>query len=285
MKCNHAKEFLSAYIDDVLDQPARKNLEQHLNSCRKCTEELFALRKYISEVGSLRQVKAPDDFVEKVNERIKRRFEFENMMRSLFIPARIKIPLEAAGLVLTVLLVVITYRIIEPGINHNPVKRNTGFIESLSPKTAEVQSLAINQEPDPKIGSQQEALPQKDQEMIALRTATQSEPSAKNAGPLAMAGAGRFYDLFIRIVEKDLTLDDASYKANRIAKSESATVIFMKTAQDGQSRIILLSVPARNYESLINKMKLVGQIRYQPVSFGTDSNELLNLRVHLILPQ
>jgi hypothetical protein len=121
--------------------------------------------------------------------------------------------------------------------------------------------------------------------MIALTTTAKSDSTAKITEPLALAGAGKFYDLFINLNEKDLILDDAAYKANRIAKSEAATVVFMQTAQDGQSRVILLSVPARNYDSLLNKMKLVGKIQYQPLNFGTGSNELLNLRIHLILPE
>ncbi len=208
----------------------------------------------------------------------------------------IKIPLEAAGLVLTVVLVVITYRIIEPGTNYYPAKNDMvvkkimltsspakGYVseETAVPGQKDIQEFSPTEE----AGYKQESLSQEEQEMIAMRTVTKSDSSVKNAGLLAMAGAGKFYDLFIRIMEKDLTLDDASYKVNRIAKAESGIIVFMQTAQDGLSRIIVLSVPARNYESLMNKMKLVGKIQYQALSFGTDSNELLNLRIHLILPQ
>ncbi len=238
MKCNQAKEFLSAYIDKMLDLVARKKLELHRNSCHGCTEELLTLKKYISEVGSLRPVKAPDDFLGKVNDRIKLRFEFEKITRALFIPVKIKLPLEAAGVVLTIVLVVITYRIIEPGINYYPVKKNIavkktepistgkniGFIEPLSSKKTVPRLPEINEEPDRKktmltsIYSEQSVSKEVsrvaeavNQEMIAMRTVTKSDSPAKSAGPLAMAGAGKSYDLFVEIKESRLTLDNATY--------------------------------------------------------------------------
>ncbi len=206
----------------------------------------------------------------------------------------IKIPLEAAGLVLTVVLVVITYRIIEPGTNYYPAKNDMvvkkiiltsspakGYVseETAAPGQKDIQEFSPTEE----AGYKQESLSQDEQEMIAMRTVTKSDSPAKNAGPLAMAGAGKSYDLFVEIKESRLTLDDATYKVNRLVKSESSIVVFIQTAQDKLSRIITLNLPANNYASLLDKIKLVGKVQYQLLNFETDSKESLNLRIHLIL--
>lgn len=320
MKCNQTKELLSAYIDEMLDPVARKNLELHLSSCHGCTEELLTLKKYLSKVNSLRPVKAPDDFLEKVNDRIKRRFEFEKIMHTLLMPAKIKIPLETAGVLLTVVFVVIIYKIISPGINYPApaknlsleqdkaqisriVKKNTAKPQITAPIPAEKNketsqaTEAMNtdrhlldsyEQESTAIQPQQKQL---DMETVSMRemgessSAEKSEAFTENQKFWAAAGAEKSYDLFINILEKDLTLDEASNKVNSIAKSESGIVVFMPTAQDGQSRIIILSMPAKNYDSLLNKLQAVGKVQYQLLNFKTDSNESLNLRIHLILSQ
>jgi len=112
MECKKTRGLLSEYIDGTLDVKARKTVDDHLKTCKGCKEELGALKACISEVSSLKGVKAPDDFMERVHQRIEERFVFKNILRKLFIPLQVKIPLEVAAVVATVLLVVhITNRI------------------------------------------------------------------------------------------------------------------------------------------------------------------------------
>jgi hypothetical protein len=55
-------------------------------------------------------LKAPDDFLEKLHERLEPRFSFRKIMRILFVPGRIKIPLEfATATVMAVLIFSILY--------------------------------------------------------------------------------------------------------------------------------------------------------------------------------
>ena len=96
MECTKIKELLSEYIDQSLDIKTNEIVKEHLSSCKICSKELAVLENCISNVSSLKQVLAPVDFLQKVHQRIERRFEFERIMRKLFVPAKIKIPLEFA---------------------------------------------------------------------------------------------------------------------------------------------------------------------------------------------
>ena len=97
MECAEVREFLSEY---TLDGELKADVDKHLLSCKACREEAVLLK----ELGSLKEVKAPEDFLEKVHERLARRFEFKKIAQLLFFPLRIKIPLELATAVATVIL-------------------------------------------------------------------------------------------------------------------------------------------------------------------------------------
>jgi hypothetical protein len=106
MDCCKIKELLSEYIDGTLDRRTKALIEEHLLTCRGCQEELDSLEALVKELRSLDAVDAPDDFLENLHERMEPSPWFRRIMRILFVPWRIKIPLELTGAVATVLLIV-----------------------------------------------------------------------------------------------------------------------------------------------------------------------------------
>ena len=53
---------LSAYLDGVLPQRARRRLETHLDSCQACCQELAELRVTVEALGSLPMAEVPRSF-------------------------------------------------------------------------------------------------------------------------------------------------------------------------------------------------------------------------------
>jgi len=53
---------LSAYVDDMLSERARRRLEAHLDSCEACRQELAELRLTVDALGSLPMAEAPRSF-------------------------------------------------------------------------------------------------------------------------------------------------------------------------------------------------------------------------------
>ncbi len=53
---------LSAYVDDMLSERARRRLEAHLDSCEACRQELADLRVTVEALGSLPMAEAPRSF-------------------------------------------------------------------------------------------------------------------------------------------------------------------------------------------------------------------------------
>jgi anti-sigma factor RsiW len=64
---------LSEYADGSLADEDRRALEQHLESCSTCRDDLAQLRKTIDALSGLHRMEAPRNFDQEVAETIRRR--------------------------------------------------------------------------------------------------------------------------------------------------------------------------------------------------------------------
>lgn len=106
MECARIREFLSEYMDNALDQDTSKLVEEHIAECKQCEIELYLLGRASEQLSSLGTVRAPGDFLDKVHERVERTSFVDRMLRAFFVPAKVKIPLELAGVLATAVLVI-----------------------------------------------------------------------------------------------------------------------------------------------------------------------------------
>jgi len=107
MKCRGVQKSLSEYVDGRLSAGSARSIEEHCASCDACANELAFLRAYRKRMSSLPGKTAPADFLEKFNRRLDVPEARRGIVRTLFSPARIKLPLEAAGLLAAAALVFI----------------------------------------------------------------------------------------------------------------------------------------------------------------------------------
>jgi hypothetical protein len=105
MDCARVRELLSEYIDDVLDPETRARVEKHLDGCKACTEELTALQALVEELGTLEKIQPPDDFLDRLHERLTPHFSLQKLVQLFFVPIRVKLPLEFATAAFLVILI------------------------------------------------------------------------------------------------------------------------------------------------------------------------------------
>lgn len=105
MECGKIRELLSEYVDDVLDPETKAVMDEHIFTCKDCQEELVSLKALVTELGSLESVEPPRDFMDQLHERMEKRSRFSEILRALFVPMRVKIPLEFAGAAAVAILV------------------------------------------------------------------------------------------------------------------------------------------------------------------------------------
>ena len=106
MDCAKIQELLSEYIDGTLDAKAVQVVEKHVSVCQDCKETLASLSAMVEELNALEPVKAPADFLEKIHQRMEPRSDFSRLFRKLFVPFKIKIPLQLAAAATASILVV-----------------------------------------------------------------------------------------------------------------------------------------------------------------------------------
>jgi len=97
------KMLLSDYLDGMLDEDERRQVDEHLEACPSCRKELDDLRKTVQVLAGLPSVDAPEGFVSAVRSRLRRRGRLRRReeTRSLL---RQKVPFETICLLMLLVL-------------------------------------------------------------------------------------------------------------------------------------------------------------------------------------
>ncbi len=106
MKNRHVRDRLSEYIDGMLSEKEASAVKEHLDRCTDCLEEYKEMLKIIGYMNQMEGLEIPDSFVEKVHERMEKQAPLRKFLKGLFIPIKIKVPLELAGVAAAALLVI-----------------------------------------------------------------------------------------------------------------------------------------------------------------------------------
>lgn len=109
-KCKGIENNLPFYLDDSLTGAEKQAVEEHLNSCPRCSKVLVELSKTGALVGSLAEVKPPPWFKQKIMARVREEAEEKSFVQKWFYPLRIKIPVQIFATVCIAVLTVYIYR-------------------------------------------------------------------------------------------------------------------------------------------------------------------------------
>jgi hypothetical protein len=145
MECEDVRVLLSEYMDDVLDQKMKGLVDEHLLTCRTCEKELASLRAVAKEIGSLKPIQPPKDFLDQLHRRMERRSRISEVLGWFFHPLRVKIPLQFAGAAVVAVLLFLVVRVQHPAYILRPAppsqmsKQEKALQESIPLKPKESQ--------------------------------------------------------------------------------------------------------------------------------------------------
>lgn len=115
MDCSGIRERLSAYIEDAVPREERVLIEEHLKSCAECSADLADLKKTIEHMKGLEEVEPPAWMTQKIMAELREEARpKKGILRRLFYPLHIKLPLEAVAAVLVAGIALYIYRDIRP---------------------------------------------------------------------------------------------------------------------------------------------------------------------------
>lgn len=114
MECSTARELLSDHLDGILDLKSAAALEMHLSACERCRQEFDHLKALVTELNRMDPSRAPDDFLDHIHKRLQPRFTLDGIVKKLFFPLRIKVPLEFAAAAIVAVIIVTVISIQQP---------------------------------------------------------------------------------------------------------------------------------------------------------------------------
>lgn len=115
MDCKEIRTLLSRYLEGDLDLDMKSLVTHHLESCEGCVKELDALKSMVSSLGKLKKVEPPFDFLESVHQRLEKPSWTRVMLRRMFYPPLVKLPIEAVAFAAVILLIIRIVSFISPG--------------------------------------------------------------------------------------------------------------------------------------------------------------------------
>jgi Putative zinc-finger len=100
MNCEEVQTRISEYLERSLDAISMKSMEVHLSSCSRCRVDADSLADCIQEVAGLPVVDPPLGFAQRVMAHVREINKKPTLWERLFLPTRVKIPLQATAVVL-----------------------------------------------------------------------------------------------------------------------------------------------------------------------------------------
>jgi hypothetical protein len=100
MTCHEARELFSARVDDELSAADAARLDAHLAGCDDCRLEWARFERVVSLARAAEPPRAPEGFVDRVLEAARPVPWPVRVLRQVFTPLQVKLPLEVAALLL-----------------------------------------------------------------------------------------------------------------------------------------------------------------------------------------
>src|SRR5262245_49924024 len=99
MTCHDARATFSDLADQALPAAGRAACEAHLAECADCRREWEAFQRMLALLHDMPRLRAPAGFADRLLGAVQSPWH-QRLLRRLFVPLPVKLPLEAAALVM-----------------------------------------------------------------------------------------------------------------------------------------------------------------------------------------
>lgn len=260
MNCQEAKEFSSEYLDQRLPPARVLLLEEHVRSCSDCKRQIEDLRNTVSLLGSLDRIQPSADFLDQVQRKIDEQTKPWRIWAWMFEPIRVKVPLEAAALILLSVGALHLYyrtpelskeaRIPRP-LESLSITRDKPQEESVGKKRASERRNEItpNAPPAPATLEPQPSAAEARKEQSFHAQERAADVSRKSGAPASPRGSRE-------VEEKSIDAQGRSSERDQIAKKEAAGLA-AEPARAARDQMAASTKP-ETYELLTDDVDLMG---------------------------
>ncbi|MDD5269965.1 MAG: hypothetical protein PHE80_02120 [Candidatus Omnitrophica bacterium] len=238
--------------------------------------------EYLKQMNSLPKVKAPDDFLQKVRTRIEKRPLRERIIDALFVPFRIKIPLEVAAVTATLLLVMSSFDEIRPSRQLASVPKS------------DVEEAVVGKADDYKYQEKMNELRDEGKSMVLADSIASGGAQALPAeAPAATEGLKmkkveyKESRLCEREASKGFLRADALPAIKGYIESSQGVITHIESDKNsGKTLYIDAEIPAASYESFKKKLEdpaVSRNIRVEPIlKDSPQGSNIIQIRIFMI---
>lgn len=295
MECSNIQERLSAYIEEILSLEERILIDEHLNSCHKCSQALSDLRKTMEYIKNLEGVEPPPWLTQKVMARIRSEAVSEKgIIQRLFYPLHIKLPIEIAATVAIAITTIYIFRTIQPEVKFAKAPSETvAEKESPSPVIARgpEQREGTPNQSQPKPAKKPELFETKkapeapvqvmEQDKTASLTGSVAKEEAKRESMPASAKSKTALPgekeerISFTITVKDI---ETAYKEIEKTVTQLGGKV-IKTESFENKNIITIEIDSQKMNELSGKLKLIGEVKEVAALYGLKGNIVIRLEI------
>jgi Putative zinc-finger len=109
VSCQQVRELFTARADDALGDDERARLDAHLATCADCAREWEGFERTVGLLRAVAPARAPAGFVDRVLAARPRPW-YDRLVRGLLVPWPVKLPVEAAAIVLVAGLAALVFQ-------------------------------------------------------------------------------------------------------------------------------------------------------------------------------
>jgi hypothetical protein len=259
MECAEIRPRLSEYLDGILDHQTKGLVRKHLSECVACSEALESLQTLVQELGNLRPVKPPDDFLEQLHGRMAKRSGLRVLRKMLFVPFQVKIPLQFATAAAMGVLIFFIIRTPEIEKKISEMPKQEAIIKGVEKADKE----------------------------DFLR-----KPSAMEAESVpSVTKGGETIELVLVLEPKDesdlefLTHNElVSRLKDLLHKVKGAVLSAEYDRKTGRTSSLNAQIPAKQYGFFCEELQKLGPLQSPPPAVKLNDTEFINLLIHLIRP-
>jgi len=114
MECGQIQKRMPAYVDGMDSPEERRLIDQHLPSCPSCRKALEEYQNNRERLRNLKEVEPPPGFAQRILAQVEEEEEKGGLLKKLFYPLHVKIPIQAIATIVIAVLAIQVYRTSEP---------------------------------------------------------------------------------------------------------------------------------------------------------------------------
>jgi hypothetical protein len=274
-ECEEIQAWLSDYLEGTLESGRHRAMEDHLYLCPICLAESESLADTIKSVGNLPLVEPPPGFSRRVMVQVREEAARPGLWERLFLPFRIKVPLQVAMLLLVCILSIYVYqknempqrKISETAPVKAPTTEGEDFRETdLAKAPRAVASLVLSHERarlDDQVAStgtlrSQDALLEETRQSSATLRAEKKEAATSLAGRFELVLQLRSQEEGEGLVQERIVPLVKSFNGQRLQFADA--VKKQKPESSLEPQTLWITLPADQFERFKSKLASIGTV-------------------------